>query len=724
MKKIKLQLHKTVSMLCIGSMVLYNNPGVANCLVRPVQAEESEGETAVTEEEIKYTEDGFEYTENNKAEVTIIKYTGDNGDVDIAESFPEQKVVKIEGDAFTDSSIYRVVIPASVKTIGEGAFSYCESLVEVTWQEGSSQLRAIAANTFDGCKALYSITLPDTIYSIGSSAFCNTALGEIVIPENCVMIGEFAFMSCNNLKEVTVPVSCKSIGEYAFCDCDLDSMFFKGKDTVINTVAISGATDSFRIIGEPDGKVQEFAETNGYTFNLRIDQLNITQTAKVTDYVYGQEYNAEGLVLQGVRQNEDGESEQFVVPLADCKVIGYDSQKYGNQTIVYYYGGQSVSYNIYVYNSIEDITTREPVTTESAATTTKEPVTTTESTTTQSSVTTESVATTTKEPATTTESTTTQAPITTESAATTKEPATPTESTTTQSTVTTESATTTTKEPATSTESTTTQTPVTTESAATTTKEPATTTETQTTQALVTTESATTATKEPATTTETQTTQALVTSESAATTTKEPATTQVPATTTEPTTTQLPATTQTQPASQTSENVQTAQTEPTTQEPVTWKIGQKFKKNKLCYKITSKNTVTMYKLTDKKAKKVIIPDTVTYQGTKFKVTKVGKKACYKHKNLNYIEVGDKVTTIEAMAFANCKKVKKVWLGVGIKKIQKKAFCNDNSVIEFRLKSKKVNFIGKKALQGIWGMKKCRIYFYSAEKLKKLYNRNN
>ena len=110
----------------------------------------------------------------------------------------------------------------------------------------------------------------------------------------------------------------------------------------------------------------------------------------------------------------------------------------------------------------------------------------------------------------------------------------------------------------------------------------------------------------------------------------------------------------------------------------------------------------MYKLADKKAKKVIIPDTVTYQGTKFKVTRVGKKACYNHKNLNYIEVGNKVTTIEAMAFANCKKVKKIWLGVGIKTIQKQAFCNDNAVKIFRVKGIQLSKIGRNAIKGIKG----------------------
>lgn len=61
-----------------------------------------------------------------------------------------------------------------------------------------------------------SITLPDTIESIGVGAFRNCKkLKRIVLPEGVKYVGGLAFRGCNNMEYIEFPNSVESIGEHA-----------------------------------------------------------------------------------------------------------------------------------------------------------------------------------------------------------------------------------------------------------------------------------------------------------------------------------------------------------------------------------------------------------------------------------------------------------------------------------------------------------------------------
>ena len=74
--------------------------------------------------------------------------------------------------SFRNQNIESYVIPNSVTSIGDGAFSYCSSL--------------------------HSVFIPDSVTSIGDCAFwdCNS-LSKIVIPSSVTSIGDSAFSDCN-----------------------------------------------------------------------------------------------------------------------------------------------------------------------------------------------------------------------------------------------------------------------------------------------------------------------------------------------------------------------------------------------------------------------------------------------------------------------------------------------------------------------------------------------
>ena len=96
--------------------------------------------------------------------------------------------------SFRKQNTKSYVIPSSVTSIGDYAFSSCDSLSE--------------------------IVIPSSVTSIGDSAFSNCdSLSEIVIPSSITSIGDWAFSFCSSLSEIVIPSSVTSIGDCAFYNC-------------------------------------------------------------------------------------------------------------------------------------------------------------------------------------------------------------------------------------------------------------------------------------------------------------------------------------------------------------------------------------------------------------------------------------------------------------------------------------------------------------------------
>ena len=163
-------------------------------------------------------------------------------------------VSTIHADAFRGASLVSISMGSGVITIGVNAFSFCTALVSVTLGSGVDTLPRAAFgsnpsldNIFvdDGNEKYVDIDgvlhirgsggtltlwmcpsgkigaydISPNVRTISSTAFSDSDLSSITIPEGVVTIEDYAFYGCNALTSIVIPNSVTHLGEGAFYEC-------------------------------------------------------------------------------------------------------------------------------------------------------------------------------------------------------------------------------------------------------------------------------------------------------------------------------------------------------------------------------------------------------------------------------------------------------------------------------------------------------------------------
>jgi hypothetical protein len=246
----------------------------------------------------------------------------------ILDGFP----VKSIGDsAFRQCSMTSVTIPNSVTNIGKSAFYYCDTLTSVEIPNSVKKVQADAFRRcsriqsvkipghlkapsvfpdssatitnavvtegstsmmdeiFYKCQSLTSITIPDSVETIGSFTICGcSSLVSLEIPNSVKSIGDGAFFKSTGLTSLEIPLSVTNIGERAFSGCsNLQTLYlpkrFKGNTDSLSipegcAVIFVGEDGS---LPELEGNVTPAAVTNA------IERADFIDTAAVMDAIGG-----------------------------------------------------------------------------------------------------------------------------------------------------------------------------------------------------------------------------------------------------------------------------------------------------------------------------------------------------------------------------------------------------------------------------------------------------
>lgn len=214
-------------------------------------------------------------------EVTITKVQDATGDFVIPAEIDGCRVTGIGYRAFEACrNLKSVTIPDSIVSVADDAFYCCDRLDAFVVGDGNARYKTVQGLliedgrtlvavprtftdvvlpsnvirigncAFSSCKELRTVTIPDSVESVGMLAFCHCInLTDVVIPYSVKSLGDSAFAFCDNLRNVTISDGVKIIGKHAFFLCkSLTEMEIPGSIDEIGDCAFGSCFELKRVV--------------------------------------------------------------------------------------------------------------------------------------------------------------------------------------------------------------------------------------------------------------------------------------------------------------------------------------------------------------------------------------------------------------------------------------------------------------------------------------------
>lgn len=241
------------------------------------------------------------------------------GEVAVPSTFVDEgvtyTVVEVDKNAFANSTVTTVTLPATVTAIGKEAFK--NSTIATLNVPSVDGVTKIGDGAFFGCSNFATLFVPSSMTSIPDSMFEGTAIADIKFPAHVEAVGKRAFAACQQLAGVEIPTTITAIGDEAFAESNAITSVKVAStypvaiaDNVFSAGAYANAT-----LEVPNGYTADYAAAAGWKKFTKVSEY-------VLDVKVGDIFKVGGMTYAVTAVGESNN-----VKATYCKVEGTPDRK-------------------------------------------------------------------------------------------------------------------------------------------------------------------------------------------------------------------------------------------------------------------------------------------------------------------------------------------------------------------------------------------------------------
>ena len=150
-----------------------------------------------------------------------------------------------------DGMVFAVCYQQNTKLI---LISFNENEKNLTVPEAidGKNITGIRKGLFQGNKTIQNVTLPDTVYYLETETFADSSLETINIPKSLIIIPDYTFRNCTNLKSVKLHDNILFVSENAFENASFVPSGINSELTFENSIKYEFEYDNFTTHIYPD----------------------------------------------------------------------------------------------------------------------------------------------------------------------------------------------------------------------------------------------------------------------------------------------------------------------------------------------------------------------------------------------------------------------------------------------------------------------------------------